>query len=66
MLGRWYGMIKSDTRDTVDMIRKDIREMEFSGLGGGRVWLRCMLGESMMWNGMMWLWQKLQEIVGNV
>jgi hypothetical protein len=31
MLGRWYGMIKADTRDTVDMIRKDIREMGFSG-----------------------------------
>jgi hypothetical protein len=31
MLGRWYGMIKADTKDTVDMIRKDIREMGFSG-----------------------------------
>jgi len=26
-------MIKADTTDTVDMIRKDIREMEFSGWG---------------------------------
>jgi hypothetical protein len=31
MLGRWYGMIKADTGDTVYMIRKDIREMGFSG-----------------------------------
>jgi len=33
MLGRWYGIIKADTRDTVNMIRKDIREMGFSGWG---------------------------------
>jgi hypothetical protein len=31
MLGRWYGMIKAYTRDIVDMIRKDTREMGFSG-----------------------------------
>jgi len=33
MLGRWYGMVKADTRDTVDMIRRILGRWDFQDWG---------------------------------